>query len=76
MSFSIAMSLLQEQRNAILMRLGQMVKLREEAVAAALLNFVPFEESEFDELIVRLDQVKDSLKFIAAQIEAAEDETE
>ncbi len=71
----IAIALAQEQTEQILYKLGEIRKSKDRLIRAALLNFVPFEESDFAALIANIAKVDNLLALIARKIEAAEDVT-
>lgn len=73
---SIAIALAQEQTEQILYKLDEIRKSRDRLVRAALLNFVPFEESDLAALMINIEKVDGLLNLIARRIEAAEDVTE
>lgn len=72
----IAIALAQEQTEQILQKLDEIRKTKDRVTNAALLNFVPFEESDYASLILNIEKVDGLLTLIARAIEAAEDVTE
>ncbi len=73
---SIAIALAQEQTEQILSRLLEIRKSESRVTKAALLNFIPFEESDLAALLINIEKADGLLALIAGRIEAAEDVTE